>query len=121
MRSADAARTESAVTAEPPREQTSAGLPVRVRQANLADALRDAMPADPAPTMAPARPPEQIRRMMSSYQKGTLRGRTAAAELLLAEGNDGMSGTGPDGDGTRPDVDAGDDTAWRGGVTIRHS
>ncbi|RKN34474.1 sensor histidine kinase [Micromonospora musae] len=66
---------------EPP--QTDSGLPVRVRQANIVPELRD----DPAATVADedeemVRQPEQVRRMMSSYQKGTRRGRTEAARLL---------------------------------------
>ncbi|MEU5567139.1 nitrate- and nitrite sensing domain-containing protein [Micromonospora musae] len=66
---------------EPP--QTDSGLPVRVRQANIVPELRD----DPAAAVADedeemVRQPEQVRRMMSSYQKGTRRGRTEAARLL---------------------------------------
>ncbi|MET8323928.1 nitrate- and nitrite sensing domain-containing protein [Micromonospora sp. NPDC005189] len=63
-------------------DRTDSGLPVRVRQANIAPELRD----DPAMSEADdedvARPPEQVRRMMSSYQTGTRRGRTDAARLL---------------------------------------
>ncbi|MDG9676259.1 nitrate- and nitrite sensing domain-containing protein [Micromonospora sp. DH14] len=63
-------------------ERTDAGLPVRVRQANIVPELRD----DPAMSETDdedvVRPPEQVRRMMSSYQTGTRRGRTDAARLL---------------------------------------
>ncbi|WP_089156106.1 sensor histidine kinase [Micromonospora sp. NBS 11-29] len=63
---------------------TDAGLPVRVRQANLVPELRHDQP-DEADDDGPddtARAPEQVRRMMSSYQSGTRRGRTDAARLL---------------------------------------
>ncbi|WP_416903329.1 nitrate- and nitrite sensing domain-containing protein [Micromonospora echinospora] len=66
---------------EPPR--TESGLPMRVRQANLAPELRDEAPAVDTPDDDEGvRPPEQVRRMMSSYQTGTRRGRTDAARLL---------------------------------------
>ncbi|GIG86316.1 sensor histidine kinase [Plantactinospora endophytica] len=63
---------------------TPSGLPVRVRQANLAAPLRDGdARAEPEPADEPApRTPEQIRRMMSSYQSGTRRGRADAARPL---------------------------------------
>ncbi|MCO1615082.1 MULTISPECIES: sensor histidine kinase [Micromonospora] len=63
---------------------TDAGLPVRVRQASLAPELRhDQTEAeDDAADDDTARAPEQVRRMMSSYQSGTRRGRTDAARLL---------------------------------------
>ncbi|MEH1013315.1 nitrate- and nitrite sensing domain-containing protein [Micromonospora sp. CPCC 206060] len=66
--------------------KTESGLPVRVRQANLAPELRDEGASDGAAEERDApRPPEQVRRMMSSYQSGTRRGRTEAARLLDAE------------------------------------
>ncbi|WP_433343275.1 nitrate- and nitrite sensing domain-containing protein [Micromonospora sp. CA-111912] len=83
-----------------PAQRTGSGLPVRVRQANIVPELRE----DPSAQQVDddedtIRPPEQVRRMMSSYQTGTLRGRTDAARLL-----DGAGGT----DGTEPaDGDAG--------------
>jgi hypothetical protein len=47
---------------------------VRVRQARLAPGLRNG--AEPAPpTPATTRSPEEIRQMMSAYQRGTARGR----------------------------------------------
>ncbi|WP_406071436.1 nitrate- and nitrite sensing domain-containing protein [Micromonospora sp. NBC_01638] len=62
--------------------RTDSGLPVRVRQANIVPELLD----DPAVAETDdedvVRPPEQVRRMMSSYQTGTRRGRTDAARLL---------------------------------------
>ncbi|MBQ1021328.1 nitrate- and nitrite sensing domain-containing protein [Micromonospora sp. D93] len=63
-------------------DRTDSGLPVRVRQASIVPELRD----DPAMSETDdedvVRPPEQVRRMMSSYQTGTRRGRTDAARLL---------------------------------------
>ncbi|MET8372319.1 nitrate- and nitrite sensing domain-containing protein [Micromonospora sp. DT68] len=71
-------------------DRTDSGLPVRIRQANIVPELRD----DPAATESDeedvVRPPEQVRRMMSSYQSGTRRGRTDAARLL-----GGASGASP--------------------------
>jgi signal transduction histidine kinase len=61
---------------------TSAGLPWRRRQASLAPPLRGEPPiAEPSAGQAeiPGRKPEEIRRMMSSYQTGTMRGRIDAA------------------------------------------
>jgi hypothetical protein len=63
-------------------ELTPSGLPVRVRQANLAPPLRGASARPTQPEQAEeerARSPEQIRRLMSSYQSGTRRGRSDAA------------------------------------------
>ncbi|MGN9775811.1 nitrate- and nitrite sensing domain-containing protein [Micromonospora sp. H33] len=69
--------------AQPDPTYTESGLPVRVRQASIAPELRDEPDdADPTDTV---RPPEQVRRMMSSYQTGTRRGRTDAARLLGAD------------------------------------
>ncbi|MBQ1050511.1 nitrate- and nitrite sensing domain-containing protein [Micromonospora sp. C51] len=68
--------------------RTESGLPVRVRQASLAPALR----AEPEAVQADedvVREPEQVRRMMSSYQTGTRRGRSDAARLLGAGGRSG--------------------------------
>ena len=80
---ADAARPWPATAAGPRAEadRTDSGLPVRVRQANIVPELRDD-PAAPKPTTRMCAPPEQVRRMMSSYQTGTRRGRTDAARLL---------------------------------------
>ncbi|GIJ27705.1 histidine kinase [Micromonospora qiuiae] len=65
--------------AEP--DRTESGLPVRIRQASLAPALR-AEPEAPEEGDDVIREPEQVRRMMSSYQTGTRRGRSDAARLL---------------------------------------
>ncbi|SCG81246.1 sensor histidine kinase [Micromonospora rifamycinica] len=62
---------------------TDAGLPVRVRQANLAPELRTLPTGGEAGAGgAVRRAPEQVRQMMSAYQSGTRRGRTDAARLL---------------------------------------
>ncbi|QOC91230.1 sensor histidine kinase [Micromonospora craniellae] len=69
------------VVAEADLGRTESGLPVRVRQASLAPALRDeSAAADDSEDVI--REPEQVRRMMSSYQTGTRRGRSDAARLL---------------------------------------
>ncbi|MGW0503231.1 nitrate- and nitrite sensing domain-containing protein [Micromonospora sp. NPDC003241] len=73
--------------------RTESGLPVRVRQASLAPALRnEPETADDGEDVI--REPEQVRRMMSSYQTGTRRGRSDAARLLdggrrAEDGSDG--------------------------------
>ncbi|MGC4880465.1 nitrate- and nitrite sensing domain-containing protein [Micromonospora sp. DT43] len=80
---------------------TDSGLPVRVRQANIVPELRD----DPAATESDeedvVRPPEQVRRMMSSYQTGTRRGRTDAARLLGGASDASPSAT-PEPTGEEP-------------------
>ncbi|MBM0278294.1 histidine kinase, partial [Micromonospora sp. STR1s_6] len=70
------------VPARPEAARTDSGLPVRVRQANIVPELRDDPAASEAEDEEVVRPPEQVRRMMSSYQTGTRRGRTDAARLL---------------------------------------
>jgi signal transduction histidine kinase len=59
---------------------TPSGLPVRVRQANIAAPLRDGDfdAEDPAPDAEPPRPPEHVLSRISSYQQGTRRGRADA-------------------------------------------
>ncbi|MEU8423981.1 nitrate- and nitrite sensing domain-containing protein [Micromonospora sp. NPDC048835] len=69
-------------------ERTDSGLPVRVRQASIVPELRDDPAVSETDDEDVVRPPEQVRRMMSSYQTGTRRGRTDAARLL-----GGASGT----------------------------
>lgn len=65
---------------------TGSALPQRVRQANLVPELRTEDPTiDLARPEEIARPPEQVRQMMSAYQSGTRRGRTDAARLLGAQ------------------------------------
>ncbi|WP_406042972.1 nitrate- and nitrite sensing domain-containing protein [Micromonospora sp. NBC_00898] len=79
---------------------TDSRLPVRVRQASIVPALRDEpSSADAESEDDTVRPPEQVRRMMSSYQSGTRRGRTDAARLLggVSREPDGGPDTGPDG------------------------
>ncbi|WKU07382.1 nitrate- and nitrite sensing domain-containing protein [Micromonospora sp. HUAS LYJ1] len=62
---------------------TDAGLPVRVRQANLAPELRASPSAgETGAAGTPRRAPEQVRQLMSAYQSGTRRGRSDAARLL---------------------------------------
>ncbi|WP_405430869.1 nitrate- and nitrite sensing domain-containing protein [Micromonospora sp. NBC_00617] len=82
-------------------DRTGSGLPVRVRQANIVPELRD----DPAATESDeedvVRPPDQVRRMMSSYQTGTRRGRTDAARLLGGASDASASGT-PEPTGEEP-------------------
>ncbi|MFI6761091.1 nitrate- and nitrite sensing domain-containing protein [Micromonospora sp. NPDC050417] len=65
--------------------QTPSGLPLRVRQANLAKPLQTSGAEVPEAGDDAPRPPEQIRSMMSSYQSGTKRGRSEAARLLNEE------------------------------------
>ncbi|MEV4760048.1 nitrate- and nitrite sensing domain-containing protein [Micromonospora sp. NPDC049559] len=84
---------------------TPSGLPFRVRQASLAPALKTDQagtgPTEPAADDEEApRPPEKVRRMMSSYQTGTRRGRSDAARLMdedtvpLAQSGDDSSDAG---------------------------
>ncbi|PPA60097.1 nitrate- and nitrite sensing domain-containing protein [Micromonospora chalcea] len=100
---ATTAAAEASPATEPETEAettpvTDAGLPVRVRQASLAPELRhDQTEADDdAADDDTARAPEQVRRMMSSYQSGTRRGRTDAARLL--GGAQGAGGAPADAD-----------------------
>ncbi|SCL69871.1 Signal transduction histidine kinase [Micromonospora citrea] len=72
-------------TARPVQARTDSGLPVRVRQASIVPELRDE-PAEAEHDDDTVRPPEQVRRMMSSYQTGTRRGRTDAARLVGGAG-----------------------------------
>ncbi|MFI0484237.1 nitrate- and nitrite sensing domain-containing protein [Actinomadura sp. 9N215] len=61
---------------------TPSGLPVRVPQANLAEPLRTDEPVvDEGPEDEdPGRSPEEIQRIMGSYQRGTRQGRSDAAQ-----------------------------------------
>ncbi|MBQ1063632.1 nitrate- and nitrite sensing domain-containing protein [Micromonospora sp. C41] len=100
---ATTAAAEASPATEPETEAettpvTDAGLPVRVRQASLAPELRhDQTEADDDDADDDtARAPEQVRRMMSSYQSGTRRGRTDAARLL--GGAQGAGGAPADAD-----------------------
>lgn len=68
--------------------RTPSGLPSRVRQASLAPGLRNADRAPDAPAANSGRTPEQIRDMMASYQKASLRGRADANRSLEAVADD---------------------------------
>ncbi|MFB4298139.1 nitrate- and nitrite sensing domain-containing protein [Actinomadura sp. NTSP31] len=80
----------------PDMSTTPSGLPVRVPQANLAEPLRTDEPvaaAEPDEPDDPGRSPEEIQRIMGSYQRGTRQGRSDAAEALgnrAAEGEEGQ-------------------------------
>ncbi len=70
-------------------EFTPSGLPFRVPQANIAAPLRDAADDSAEPEDDDdERSPEEIMRIMGSFQSGTRRGRTAARELQQNEGDD---------------------------------
>ncbi|MCW2883293.1 MAG: histidine kinase [Streptosporangiaceae bacterium] len=64
----------------PELSHTPSGLPFRVPQASLAPPLRNGTPAAESRTDDddPGRSPEEIRRIVGSYQRGTLRGRFEA-------------------------------------------
>ncbi|MBY8872581.1 nitrate- and nitrite sensing domain-containing protein [Micromonospora sp. PLK6-60] len=79
--------------------QTDSGLPVRVRQAHIAPELRDEPSTDTDVEDEAARPPEQVRRMMSSYQTGTRRGRTDAARLIGGAATGTRAETAPEAGG----------------------
>ncbi|TDB91781.1 HAMP domain-containing protein [Actinomadura sp. KC216] len=73
---------------------TPSGLPVRVPQANLAEPLRTDEPVaagEPDEHDDPGRSPEEIQRIMGSYQRGTRQGRSDAARAEQA-GEAGESG-----------------------------
>lgn len=97
---ADAPPTDPRPADEAAPARTDGGLPVRVRQASLAPELRhDPSTPDDDGNDDAVRPPEQVRRMMSSYQSGTRRGRTDAARLLGGAHEAGAPDTG-DGQAT---------------------
>lgn len=66
---------------------TPSGLPVRVPQANLAEPLRaDETAAEEQEEVEdPGRSPEEIQRIMGSYQRGTRQGRSDAAQAERQE------------------------------------
>ncbi|NIL41355.1 HAMP domain-containing protein [Salinispora arenicola] len=88
-RPADAATTPrpaagASVGAEGQSQQshTLGGLPIRVRQNNLAPQLRaNSSTTEDRGDSEPVRSPDQVRRMMTSYQSGSLRGRADAERL----------------------------------------
>ncbi|MBF8193384.1 nitrate- and nitrite sensing domain-containing protein [Nonomuraea sp. K274] len=59
---------------------THAGLPRRVRQANLARQLKDAPPEQPEPEQQAERSPDEVRDLFSAFQRGTQRAREDASE-----------------------------------------
>jgi signal transduction histidine kinase len=82
------------------RGATARGLPKRVRQQSLAPQLQTddtvVIEAEDVPAPAAVRSPEELRRMMSSFQAGTVRGRHAASRAGDAgEGPGGGAGAGP--------------------------
>ncbi|WP_328466102.1 nitrate- and nitrite sensing domain-containing protein [Actinoplanes sp. NBC_00393] len=64
-------------------DESSDGLPRRVRQANLAPQLRK--PVVQPESSAPARSPEQVRSLMSALQLGTTRGRVDASRAATGD------------------------------------
>jgi hypothetical protein len=92
---------------------TPNGLPRRVRQASLAPPLREApdpFDGDPAADdgselPSTGRTPEQVRRMMSSYQRGTVRGRAGDTPPPPVTGP-GSNGQNRDGSGRPADPPA---------------
>ncbi|MEU8796168.1 nitrate- and nitrite sensing domain-containing protein [Spirillospora sp. NPDC048819] len=74
---------------------TPSGLPVRVPQANLAEPLRadeQAPAAEPEEEQDdPGRSPEEIQRIMGSYQRGTRQGRSDAAQAGRHGGSPGTN------------------------------
>ncbi|MEN3536354.1 nitrate- and nitrite sensing domain-containing protein [Microbispora sp. ZYX-F-249] len=64
---------------------TPSGLPFRVPQANLAPALAEEPRRESAADDDEDRSPEDIRKIMGSFQSGTRRGRSEAAKLLGEE------------------------------------
>jgi hypothetical protein len=81
---AEAAAALAPKPAEPPIDRSDAEtatreLPRRVRQASLAAQLR--VPVEEQVNTQPPRSPEQVRTLMSALQRGTTRGRLAAAAV----------------------------------------
>ncbi|GAA0981679.1 hypothetical protein GCM10009555_050210 [Acrocarpospora macrocephala] len=65
-----------------PESFTPSGLPFRVPQASIAPSLRDRPVEDLPEDEDDDRSPEDIRKIMGSYQSGTQRGRSEAARML---------------------------------------
>ncbi|WP_328384408.1 nitrate- and nitrite sensing domain-containing protein (plasmid) [Micromonospora zamorensis] len=88
-----AATRADAVQANAHDAHTSGGLPVRVRQSSIAPQLRDSTGPVDEPSQGDAtRSPEVIRRRMSSYQSGSLRGRAVAERGQDEDGEAGPAG-----------------------------
>jgi hypothetical protein len=97
-------RPHSEPLGDPP-GTTRGGLPKRVRQQSLAPQLQHddrtvVLAAEDVAVPATTRSPEQLRRMMSSFQAGTVRGRHASLGGGAADdGGSGDSGADTDTDG----------------------
>jgi hypothetical protein len=59
---------------------THAGLPRRVKQANLAPQLKAEPPPEPEPEEKQERSPDEVRDLFSAFQRGTQRAREEANE-----------------------------------------
>ncbi|MER5421717.1 sensor histidine kinase [Streptosporangium roseum] len=93
--SGDPASPLPPVMPPPDTSHTPGGLPRRVPQTHLAAPLQDDEPAPaPAPEDDDERSPEMIRAAMASFQDGTRRGRSDAAQLV-ERGDDPVSGGEP--------------------------
>jgi signal transduction histidine kinase len=103
----DNGRPRDAEQSEEPTFTTN-GLPRRVRQASLAGPLYDDKPAvtEQHDSEDLVRAPEDIRRMMASYQSGTKRGRTEAERSVEvgtpADADGGPGGSRPLDENTAP-------------------
>ncbi|WP_239089554.1 sensor histidine kinase [Sphaerimonospora thailandensis] len=73
---------------ESPASFTPSGLPFRVPQASLAPELAAGPPASLADEDDEDRSPDEIRKIMGSFQSGTRQGRSEAAKLLDEGGDD---------------------------------
>ncbi|RFS83381.1 HAMP domain-containing protein [Actinomadura spongiicola] len=74
---------------------TPSGLPVRVPQANLAEPLRTDEPVvaeEPEEHDDPGRSPEEIQRIMGSYQRGSRQGRSDAARTRQRDHSNAAEG-----------------------------
>ncbi|WP_246239039.1 nitrate- and nitrite sensing domain-containing protein [Acrocarpospora corrugata] len=71
-----------------PESFTPSGLPFRVPQASITPSLRERPAEGPQEEDEDDRSPEDIRKIMGSYQSGTRRGRSEAARLLGQQKDD---------------------------------
>ncbi|WP_203991431.1 sensor histidine kinase [Virgisporangium aurantiacum] len=92
-------------TTPPVQRHTPTGLPVRNRQAALAEPLRTSAPgpdeavaASAADAASSVRPPEKVRSMIASYQAGTRRARAEAPRPHDDSSDDEAQREGADGD-----------------------
>ncbi|MEU1813386.1 sensor histidine kinase [Micromonospora aurantiaca (nom. illeg.)] len=80
--SSPASMPAKAAEGQPQKPLTPGGLPVRVRQSSLAPQLRaGSIAIEGSADGEPTRSADHVRRMMSSYQSGSLRGRAEAERL----------------------------------------